>query len=82
MYSITTPDRLRELCIKEGWFECGTLSQYDKLFEMNRIGTTPLEIMCTIIWICSDSEFSYIYAILSKEQARYQGRIDWESFIV
>lgn len=36
-YSIIPNDQLRELCIKKNWFNCGTTSQYSKLFEGKRI---------------------------------------------
>lgn len=53
-YSIVPNDQLRELCIKNKWFTCGSTAQYDKLFEGNTNGFTPMEI-ATIIWICSDN---------------------------
>ena len=52
-YSIVPNDKLRALCIKNNWFTCGSNSQYDKLFEGNINGFTPMEI-ATIIWLCSD----------------------------
>ena len=54
-YSITTPEKLRSLCIKNNWFTCGTNRQYDKLFYANAMGC-PLEEIATIIWLCSDEE--------------------------
>ena len=54
-YTITSTWNLRELCIKNEWFTCGTNRQYDKLFYANEHGAT-LEEIATIIWICSDDE--------------------------
>ena len=54
-YSITTPEQLRSLCIKNNWFTCGTNRQYEKLFYANEMGC-PLEEIATIIWVCSDEE--------------------------
>lgn len=54
-YSITTPEKLRMLCIKNDWFSCGTNRQYEKLFYANEHGC-PLEEIATIIWLCSDDD--------------------------
>lgn len=44
---------LRELCIKNDWFTCGTSTQYSKLFDMAEAGAT-IHDLALIIWICSD----------------------------
>ena len=31
---------LRELCIKNDWFTCGTVKQYEKLFDRNKEGAS------------------------------------------
>lgn len=54
-YSITTPEELRTLCIKNNWFTCGSNRQYEKLFYANENGC-PIEEIATIIWLCSDDE--------------------------
>lgn len=54
-YSVTTTEELRMLCIKNNWFTCGTIEQYEKLFYANRNGC-PIEEIATIIWLCSDEE--------------------------
>ena len=46
---------LRDLCIKNNWFTCGTNRQYEKLFHANKMGA-PLDEIVTIIWLCSDEE--------------------------
>ena len=54
-YAITTPEKLRSLCIRKDWFTCGTNRQYEKLFYANENGA-PIEEIATIIWICSDDQ--------------------------
>ena len=56
-YSVTTPEDLRSLCIRKGWFTGGSNRQYEKLFFANEIGL-PLSHIATIIWICSSDEWS------------------------
>ena len=48
-------DKLRDLCIKHGWFTRGSNRQYEKLFEMNEQGA-GIEQIATVIWLCSDSD--------------------------
>lgn len=48
-------DDLRELCIKNNWFTCGTCQQYDKLYEMTRSGDFTMHEVATVIWVCSDN---------------------------
>ena len=55
-------EEIRELCIKNRWFTCGSASQYEKLFKSVREGADLSEII-TIIWICSDK---------SKEEIRHE----------
>lgn len=54
-YSVTTPDELRRLCIKNNWFTCGTNRQYEKLFYENE-NDCSIEEIATIIWLCSDED--------------------------
>lgn len=54
-YSVTTPEQLGTLCIKNDWFTCGTNRQYEKLFYANENGC-PIEEIATIIWLCSDED--------------------------
>lgn len=37
-YTVTTNGILRNLCIKNNWFTCGTNEQYEKLFYANEYG--------------------------------------------
>lgn len=50
-----TNERLRKLCVENGWFTCGTNCQYEKLFTANQYGA-PIEELVTIIWLCSDGD--------------------------
>ena len=52
-YSVTTTSKLRQLCIDNNWFTCGSIEQYDKLFEAN-YENEPITEIATIIWLCSD----------------------------
>ena len=52
-FSVTTTWKLRELCIENNWFTCGSIRQYEKLFYANENGC-PIEEIATIIWLCSD----------------------------
>ena len=54
-YTVTYPEELRQLCIKNKWFTEGTNEQYEKLFYANEHGC-PIEEIATIIWLCSDSD--------------------------
>ena len=44
---------LYRLCNEKKYFTCGTNEQYEKLFELNTLDTSIIEI-ATIIWICSE----------------------------
>lgn len=57
-YSVCGPDELYALCNRNNWFTCGTNKQYQKLFEANE-ELKPLEIIATIIYICSDDSETY-----------------------
>lgn len=54
-----TNEELRELCIKNNWFTCGSNHQYDKLFEMNENGRSVDEL-ALVIWLCSNDELDRI----------------------
>jgi len=53
-YAVTTPEELRNLCIRNNWFTSGTSTQYEKLFQLNEDGQTTLSEIALIIWVCSD----------------------------
>ena len=54
--TVMNNDKLRSLCIKNNWFTCGSINQYNKLFYANENGC-PLEEIATIIWLCSDEKW-------------------------
>ena len=58
---------LRILCIRMNWFNGGSNSQYEKLFDMNREGAS-LEELALVIWLCTpDRTREGILSILDKE---------------
>lgn len=66
-YTVTTPDRLRALCCKNGWFTEGSNTQYDALFETNEDGSEDaLFAMMGMIWICSEREKHSLKEITDK----------------
>lgn len=44
---------LYRICNEKKYFTCGTNEQYEKLFALNTLDTSIIEI-ATIIWICSE----------------------------
>lgn len=52
---LITNEKLRQLCIENGWFTCGTNHQYEKLFYANEMGC-PIAEIASMIWLCSDGE--------------------------
>lgn len=60
-------ERLYYLCNKYQWFTSGDNRQYKLLFERNAQGAS-LEVIATIIWICSICyDEQTILEILKKE---------------
>lgn len=56
-FNITCGD-LRELCISQNWFTCGTNRQYEKMFSLlNRdvITVKTLHEIAVAIWLCSEN---------------------------
>ena len=84
-YSVTTPDELRNLCIRKNWFTCGSNSQYNKLFYTNRTGYSIDEI-ATIIWLCSDEEQCCRLDILEELKAVHEEYLEsiaeWERMVL
>ena len=54
VYSTIPTEELRELCIKNDWFTCGSNAQYEKMFYANE-NRASLDEIVTIIWLCSDN---------------------------
>ncbi len=46
---------LRNFCIKENYFTCGTNEQYDKLFNLALETPAPRDL-AIMIYICSDHD--------------------------
>lgn len=67
-YTITTPEELRNLCIRKDWFTCGSNRQYEKLFYANENGAS-IEEIATIIWLCSDTDETCRRDILEELKA-------------
>lgn len=44
---------LRELCIQNHWFTCGSTRQYSRLFDMAKDGASIHDLVL-IIWLCSE----------------------------
>ena len=44
---------LRELCIQNNWFTCGSNRQYSRLFDMAKDGASIHDLVL-IIWLCSE----------------------------
>lgn len=47
-------NRLYELCNEQKWFTSGSISQYQKLFDLNENGAS-LEELALVIYICSSN---------------------------
>lgn len=75
-YSVTNPEELRSLCIKNNWFTCGSNRQYEKLFYANEMGC-PIEEIATIIWLCSDEDYRRTDVLdeLKKAQTEYENNL-------
>lgn len=58
--------KLRNICIEHDWFTCGSIEQYEKLFQANDIGA-GIDELATIIWICSNAEKQAILDVLTVE---------------
>lgn len=63
-------ERLYCLCNKYQWFTSGDNRQYKLLFERNAQGAS-LEVIATIIWICSIGYDEQTYSKYSKRSVTY-----------
>ena len=48
-------ENIYRLCNEHQWFTGGSISQYDKLFDMVR-ADAPIHCIALVIWICSKDE--------------------------
>lgn len=46
--------KLREMCIENNWFTCGSNMQYDRLFKMNESGKFSISQIALVIWLCCE----------------------------
>lgn len=70
-YSVTTPEKLRMLCIRRDWFTYGTVAEYYLMFYANERGL-PLEVIAAIIRCCSETRLmGDILPALEEERSRY-----------
>ena len=79
-YVVTTFENLRQLCIKNNWFTCGSCEQYEKMFLANEDNCFSIGQIAMIIWACSSEKFSYteIFNELVCEHAIYELIVDGE----
>lgn len=57
-HNIVPTAHLRELCIDENWFTCGSINDYYKMFDMNADNQFSLRDVATVIWFCSGEDKS------------------------
>lgn len=77
-YAVYSNHFLRELCIKNNWFTCGTCEQYEKFFELNE-NEASLETLATVNWLCSDEDLwdiEHIHIILRLERRKFLNRMN------
>lgn len=71
-----------QLCNQKQWFTCGTVRQYDMMFDFVREAnicasdTEKIQKLATMIWICSDDKseeeiFNAIYEKALEKQTEY-----------
>ena len=59
-----TTDVVYGLCNKNQWFTCGSIRQYEKMFDyvrsecINVTDIKKIKKLATMIWICSADDFS------------------------
>lgn len=72
MNTVTTSARLRQVCVDNNWFTCGTNEQYAKMFYANENGC-PIKELATIIWPCSNEDVRRIDVLntLNEERKKY-----------
>ena len=46
-------DRVRDMCIRKGFFTCGTQRQYDRMFDMLDRPEFSTRDVALVIWTCS-----------------------------
>ena len=51
-YGITTPDKLKELCLDNDWLQEATFNQFTKVFDANE-ACCSVTTIALLIWMCS-----------------------------
>lgn len=82
-FIICPTDELRALCIEHNWFTCGSVEQYEKLFDVNRKlfdgedaeDVVSTKDIATIIWVCSNTSYREILNIVSTKRDEYIQRL-------
>ena len=56
-------NKLYSICNKYQFFTCGSIKQYNKLFELNenKNGNITTKELALVIYICSEQSFEFIY---------------------
>ena len=52
-YPSQVSGRVRDLCIRKNWFNCGTNRQYDRMFDMLDRPEFSTRDIAMVIWTCS-----------------------------
>lgn len=52
-YPSQVSGRVRDLCIRKNWFNCGTNRQYDRMFDMLDRPEFSTRDVALVIWTCS-----------------------------
>ena len=53
-YPSQVSGRVRDLCIRKDWFNCGTNRQYDRMFDMLDRPEYSARDIALVIWTCTD----------------------------
>jgi len=67
-YSITND--IRNFCIRENLFTHGSISQYNKMFDMACKSNIPSIAIASIIYACSETELTLNYITLEIKRIR------------
>lgn len=53
--------KIYALCNENRWFTCGTIEQYEKMFQMVETGSSARDV-AMVIWFCSEvASFESVY---------------------
>lgn len=57
--------KLYKICNEQQMFTCGSIKQYEKMFELAADGVTQMEL-AYILYLCSDFRLDVIYGWLDE----------------